>query len=333
MRLMSIQRQRDQERRRRQAQAPPRGKETTPHKLPLPPPSVTLWSSGGSSSSFLRLRWGKGTRWTCLRLFFLLRWVGVYLVFFTLVCVDYSNLYICSTSIYTNQKEKKTCFYWAQGRRSKVVYPIRHGWWPATTVLFLFSLTRLTRRRERDYTVTIRYPRVAAGILRTIFVRMVAWIAKTLNCIEVRQPLFVWIWSYGFVQHSNQLWNMRIYILVADNLDITVGNRKRKMFSNTVRTWLMMIIQNHIHRSPSWITGLAKKIHIQIWKKVHQINMAIKIQLPNKVHQLKISIKIKSFTHLNIILRLRINQLMVLFPAFFNCLKRRKGSDNETTAT
>lgn len=61
--------------------------------------------------------------------------------------------------------------------------------------------------------------------------------------------------------------------------------------------------------------------------------MAIKIQLPNKVHQLKISIKIKSFTHLNIILRLRINQLMVLFPAFFNCLKRRKGSDNETTAT
>lgn len=70
-----------------------------------------------------------------------------------------------------------------------MVYPIRHGWWPATTVLFLFSLTRLTRRRERDYTVTIRYPRVAAGILRTIFVRMVAWIAKTLNCIEVRQPL------------------------------------------------------------------------------------------------------------------------------------------------
>lgn len=110
MRLMSIQRQRDQERRRRQAQAPPRGKETTPHKLPLPPPSVTLWSSGGSSSSFLRLRWGKGTRWTCLRLFFLLRWVGVYLVFFTLVCVDYSNLYICSTSIYTNQKEKKNMF-------------------------------------------------------------------------------------------------------------------------------------------------------------------------------------------------------------------------------
>lgn len=52
---------------------------------------------------------------------------------------------------------------------------------------------------------------------------------------------------------------MRIYILVADNLDITVGNRKRKMFSNTVRTWLMMIIQNHIHCSPSWITGLAKK--------------------------------------------------------------------------
>lgn len=110
MRLMSIQRQRDQERRRRQAQAPPRGKETTPHKLPLHLP-LSLSGQAAAAAAASCVYGGEGNQMDLLAPLFLFRWVGVYLVFFTLVCVDYSNLYICSTSIYTNQKEKKTCFY------------------------------------------------------------------------------------------------------------------------------------------------------------------------------------------------------------------------------